>query len=443
MTRTPRPETRGVWYACGHRVNTLPGHEYVYSGPMATYCAWHHPMAVYSPVVNKTFWAFGNADNAPTITAYDHASRQFAYPVVLGSNPDGDAHRNPTVLVDDRGFITVFYGAHGHATHVVRSERPYEISAWRQMPDMPEPRTTYPQPWLISPGEAMVSYRHAPGWNFVSTRDGGETWSEPTCIVDFGCPEDARGCAECSIYGITVAESGGAYPRRVHFVWSRLGGGTPEEIAEKHLWARRYNVYYAWTGDGGATWHRSDGTPYTLPISEADAEKVYDCGQRGVWLKDIQLDRGGRPVFLFLDAVPETYESRWMVGRLVDDGWQITCVTQSDHMYDDGGLLCLADDDIRMYGPTSVVQPQQDGGEIEEWQSVDGGLSWRNTAHVTSGSRFSHNGVKVVFGHERGPGDLRMVWSYGDSVYPPETSEVLLYCYGEGMERVTPVEFGG
>jgi len=36
-----------------------------------------------------------------------------------------------------------------------------------------------------------------------------------------------------------------------------------------------------------------------------------------------------------------------------------------------------------------------------------------------------------------------MVWSYGDSVYPPETSEVLLYCYGEGMERGTPVEFGG
>ena len=436
----PAPETRGVWYACGHRVNTLPGQEYVYSGPMATYCAWHRPMAAYAPDVNRTFWVYGNADNAPTITVYDHATGRFAYPVVLGSNPDGDAHRNATIAIDDDGFLVVFYGAHGHHTHVLRSARPYDVGAWETLPDLPEPHTSYPQPFMVNPGELLVSYRHAPGWNFTTTRDRGRTWAEPRAVVDFGCPSEARGCAECSIYGITIGDTGD-YPRRVHFAWSRLGGGTLEEIASKHLWARRYNIYYACTDDGGRTWRRSDGTPYTLPIDEEQAEKVYDCGQRGVWLKDIQLDADGRPLVLFIDSVPETYESRWLVARLLPSAWQMSQVAESDHMYDDGGLLYMAEDDIRVYAPTTAVQPRQDGGEIEEWRSTDGGKTWANTAHITAGSRYSHNNVKTVFNHQAGPGDLQVVWSYGDSVYPPESDEVLLYRYGRGMAAGAPAEF--
>lgn len=437
---TPAPETRGVWYACGYRVCTLPGHDYVYSGPMATYCAWHRPMAVYAPDTNRTYWVYGNADNAPTITSYDHATRQFAYPVVLGSNPDGDAHRNPTLALDEQGYLYVFYGSHGHPTHCLRSRRPYDFTAWDTMSDLPEPRTTYPQPWLVSPGEIMVSYRQAPGWNCTTTTDGGRTWAPPTNVVNFGCPDEAAGCAECSIYAVSVAASQG-YPRAVHLAWSRLGGGTPEEIATKHLWARRYNVYYAWTGDGGRTWRRSDGSEYDLPITEDAAEKVYGCGQRGVWLKDIQLDAAGRPLILFLDAEPATYESQWLVARPRVDGWTTSWLATSDHMYDDGGLVYLSEADIRVYGPTTDVQPHEDGGEIEEWQTGDGGATWRNTGHVTAGSRYSHNNVKVVFGHEHGPGDLRVVWSYGDSNYPPATTDVRLHAHGEGRDGATEVLF--
>lgn len=434
------PETRGVWYCCGYRVNTLPGHDYVYSGPMATYCAWHRPMAVFSPETQRTYWVYGNADNAPTITYYDHTTRRFVYPVVLGRNPDGDAHRNPTLALDEHGFLHVFYGSHGHPTHVLRSQRPHDLSAWEAVSDLPEPHTSYPQPWLVSPGQIMVSYRQAPGWNCTTTTDGGRTWCEPVNIVNFGCPDDAHGCAECSIYAVSIAESAGER-RKVHLAWSRLGGGTPEEVATKHLWARRYNVYYAWTGDGGRTWHRSDGSDYSLPIGEDTAEKLYDCGQRGVWLKDIQLDAAGRPLILFLDAEVETFASRWLVLRQTEAGWRTSEIGVSDHMYDDGGLVYLGEDDIRVYAPTTAVQPREDGGEIEEWQSVDGGVTWANTRHLTAGSLYSHNNVKVVFGHELSPGDLRVVWSYGDSNYPPETTEVRLHAYGEGWTGPTEVSF--
>lgn len=415
----------GVWYCCG-QATLLPGKSYVYSGPMATYCAWHRPMAVCAPEVEGTFFVFGDADNAPAIGRYDHRTGRFSTPMVLGSNPDGDAHRNPTLLIDREGYLRVFYGAHGRATRALRSKRPYDVATWVSCADIPD--TSYPQPWELLPGEVFVSYRgggarEGTWWRCRKSLDGGRSWEAPGDLVAF------EGCA---IYGVTVAEAGPC-PRRVHFAWSRLGGGTEEEARTKHLWARRYNVYYACSDDGGETWRRSDGTPYALPITEETAEKVYDCGQRGVWLKDIQLDAGGDPCVLFLDAEPGTYESVWKFARLAEGRWRFSDLTVSDHMYDDGGLVILKEDDFRVYAPTRAAQPHEDGGEIEEWRSSDGGVTWRRARSLTSGSPYSHNNVKVVFNHQRGGGDFRVFWSYGDSLFPPATREVRMYCYGEAL----------
>jgi len=91
----------------------------------------------------------------------------------------------------------------------------------------------------------------------------------------------------------------------------------------------------------------------------------------------------------------------------------------------------LAPDDWRVWGPTTASQPYEDGGEIEEWQSRDGGLTWQNTKHLTRNSEYSHNHVKAVFGPARG--DFRVFWSYADSKSPPASRDVALYYYGEDL----------
>ena len=275
------------------------------------------------------------------------------------------------------------------------------------------------------------AYSGSAGWIYRRSRDGAASWDEPVIFVKF---------EGCSIYAITIAENG-LYPRKVHIAWSRLGGGTPEEVEQKHLWARRYNVYYACSDDGGTTWRRSDGSAYDLPISEDNAEKIYDCGQHGVWLKDIQLDANGNPCILFLDAEIETFETAWKFARCMAGEWRISDITTSDHMYDAGGLVILADDDFRIYGPTTASQPQEDGGEIEEWTSHDGGGTWTNTKHLTEGSQYSHNQVRTVFNHQAGPGDFRVIWCYGDSNFPPETRDVFMYYYGEALGEPRRVAF--
>jgi len=60
---------------------------------------------------------------------------------------------------------------------------------------------------------------------------------------------------------------------------------------------------------------------------------------------------------------------------------------------------------------------------------------------VTAGSQWSHNHVKQVRGHQRGPGDLRAIWSYGDSRQPPARRDVRLYYFGDGMDAGREIPF--
>jgi len=421
---------RGVWYGCGTE-NALPSRKYVYAGGKATYCAWHRPMAVYAPQVEKIFFVFGDAENRPAISFYDLHAGSFARPLALGANPDGNAHRNPTLLIDQAGFVYVFYGYHGgrQPIRVLRSAAPYDIGQWTSLPDFTEGEGSYAEPWEVRPGEFLVPHRIPSGWAFKKSADAGKTWGPTVRLAEFDTYEFCS-----TVYGMTMAERGG-FPRNVHFAWSKLGGGSAEAKRTKPLWARRFNVYYACSDDGGTTWRRSDGTPYALPITEDTAERIHDSGEHGVWLKDIQIDPQGRPCILFIDADTSTYESTWKFARHYQDGWAFSDIARSDHMYDGGALVLLADDDFRMYGPTTSVQPGIDGGEIEEWCSADAGRTWQNTRHVTTGSAYSHNHVKTVFNHEQGNGEFRVFWSYADGRFPPEGRDVFLYAYGETMPQ--------
>ncbi len=319
------------------------------------------------------------------------------------------------MLIDEEGYIYIFHGSHCSPTLVKRSARPYDTSEWAELATIEE-STSYPQPWLLRPREITVLFRkggtHNAAESYVKSTDGGASWSER---VDVVTTPPKNGC-----YAVSIAETG-AYPRKVHMAWSVTRGD----------WWQRYHVWYAYSDDGGETWRRADGTPYELPITEPTSEMVFesDVPDHGVWLKDIQLDSQGKPYILFIDGNTLTYDCVWRLAEYSDGRWNIYEVAPSQHMYDGGALVILADDDFRVYAPTTPSQPYQDGGEIDEWQSIDGGRTWKKTRQLTSGSEFCHNHVKTVFNHGRG--DFRVFWNYGDAVNPPSSRDVALYFYGE------------
>ena len=407
----------GVWHAssCTRRVSPTAGT--VYGGAHATYCAWTRPMAVYVASQDKTYFVFGNSDNSPTIGCYDHKSRTLSDAVVVGTTPDGDAHKNPHILIDDEGYIYVFYRSHCSPTHLAKSSRPFDISKWVPMGVVAED-SSYPQPWQLKPGEISLFFRqggtHNAGEVRIVSRDGGQTWSAPQLL--------ASSPPKNGFYAVSIAETG-PYPRKLHLAWSVTRGD----------WWQRYHVYYAYSDDGGYTWKKSDGTVYELPITEAKSERIFrsDVPDRGVWLKDIQLDSHGNPHILFVDGHTLSYDCVCRLAVCREGKWAVNRIAGCDHMYDAGSLVFLADEDLRAYLPTTPSQPYEDGGEIDEWQSTDGGESWTKTKSLTSGSEYSHNHVKTVF--NRGKDDFRVFWSYGDAKVPPETHDVHLYRYGETM----------
>lgn len=142
----------------------------------------------------KTYVALSATDqDEPYIWAYDHETKAWQGPVQVGQNqlPPSDQHGNPSLIIDDDGYIHVWYGGHGHRTseHVyARSANPGDISEWIH-PKF-DTKLTYPMPCVLSDGTVAVMYRRGnhsmPGsdaWLYRFSSDNGQTWSQPRVIV--------------------------------------------------------------------------------------------------------------------------------------------------------------------------------------------------------------------------------------------------------------------
>ena len=123
---------RGIWY-----MNQPSGDEYKYkySGGLGTYCAKHKPFAVYCPKANKTFFCYGgtakdsNRKLIHMVSYFDHKTKTVPRPTILLDKKTSDAHDNPVISVDDKGFVWIFSTSHGTSrpSYVHRSAAPYDI----------------------------------------------------------------------------------------------------------------------------------------------------------------------------------------------------------------------------------------------------------------------------------------------------------------------------
>ena len=409
---TPEYETvssskSGCWYGDGD----------FYHGPMGTYPQWHRPMAVYAQPVDKTYFVFGNRLFHAMIMAYDHASGTFEGPLNLGTFTAPDAHMNPGLFIDEQGYIYVFFGSHNTTENVVRSSTPYNISSFTIRASIPF--HSYPQTWQLQAGEIFHLHRgqDTRSFNFRTSVNSAASWSAPTQLTSFSTAHWT--------YPISIAENG-TYPRSLYVVYT---------IYNSTIQHRRH-IYFTATHDAGQTWVKSNASPVTLPITSPTVDKVWDSGLDQVNLSDIQLDEQGN-VYVLFNQGDGTAPNSWTWRILRFDGAQWTSYvipTGGDHHFDIGGLVTLGGGQLRAYLPSTPSQPGDDGGDIEEWESLDSGQTWNKLADLTQSSSYSHNFIRTVLHSDPA---FRIFWSYGDSRIQPESTEVQLYLYGE--EQPGPV----
>lgn len=428
---------RGVWY-----YNQKSNDEYVYkySGGLGTYCAKHQPFAVYRKEVNKTFFCYGGSTKEDSrrllhmVSYYDHATGAVPRPTILLDKKTTDAHDNPVIAMDDRGYIWILSTSHGRSrpSYIHRSRRPYDIDAFDRVDATyegddgqrrPITNFSYMQAWH-TPGRGFTAFftRYddpAKRTNMFMTSRDGESWSawRRLAAIDWGH------------YQISTA---GASKAACAFNYHPAGKGLN--------W--RTNLYYLETPDGGKTWRSVGGQPIETPLTSPDNPALvhdYRAKDLKVYLKDIQLDDAGRPVILYLtsqgyESGPKNDPRTWTVARWTGDRWRISEVTTSDNNYDMGSLYLEADGRCRIIAPTSPgPQRFNPGGEMAMWLSRDESRTWAKVKELTRGSEMNHTYARrPVNAHP----DFYALWADGHGRQP--SASRLYFCNRDGDVFMLP-----
>jgi hypothetical protein len=381
---------RGIWYA---NQPSKDEYKFKYSGGMATYPQQHIPIAYYAAAVQKTFFVYGGTRDDKNqllhmVSYYDHATGTVPRPRILLDKQTDDAHDNPTLMIDDDGYLWVFSNSHGggRPSFIHRSLKPYSIEAFEQIP--PESfryqnlgyaaNFSYSQPWhLEHTGFCFLQTHYVKGKRFLFSQfsENGRIWSEPRPLSQI----------EKGQYQISWRDG------------NRLGTAFNIHPDPAGLNART-NLYYMETCDAGKTWTTVEGKPLDLPLTDKhNPAMVHDYQSEDllVYVKDMGFDDEKHPVILYLTS--RTYESGpqsgpqvWRTARWTGENWEFRDVTQSDNNYDFGSLY-LESGLWRIIGATEPgPQKYNTGGEIAMWTSADRGKTWNKVKQLTRDSQYNH-----------------------------------------------------
>jgi hypothetical protein len=409
---------KGIWFELGQKSK----HGDKYSGGLGTYTAKHHPLAVYAPEVNKTFFVYGGTTAKDKrhllamVSYYDHKKHQVPRPVVVHDKQGvDDPHDNPSLQIDRAGHLWVFVSGRGKTRpgHIYRSSKPYDITSFKHVA---ENEFTYPQPWFNKHGGVLLFTKYTKGRElYWRTSDAeAKTWNKD----------------------IKLAGMGG------HYQMSNQHNGKLITAFNMHPGGNvnlRTNLYFVQTDDRGKTWRTVGGKAVNTPISDPKSAALvrdYRAEDRLVYLKDIGFDAKGNPALLYITAShhqpgPKGDPRMWTIAHWTGSQWLFHDVTRSTHNYDMGSLYIEADDRWRIIAPTQAgPQPLGTGGEIAVWTSDDQGKTWRKQRDVTRSSPHNHGYVRrPVHAHH----DFYGFWADGDA---DQLSESRLYFTNKTGDQV-------
>ncbi|MBN1912218.1 MAG: BNR-4 repeat-containing protein [Pirellulales bacterium] len=382
---------QGIWYSNQKQDEYV----YKYSGGLGTYCAKHLPFAVYAKEVDKTFFCYGgtvgkNKTLLHMVSYYDHKTGTVPRPRILLDKKTTDAHDNPVIALDDKGYIWIFSSSHGTSrpSYISVSEKPNDISAFRRVSTT---NFSYPQPHYI-PGKGFLllhtkykthSKLKKPQRTLCQMASpDGVHWSKPKMYAHIEMGHYQVSACHGDKIGVTF----NMHPLPNGLNW-------------------RTNLYYMETRDMGKTWTTVDGQPLALPLTTVDNPALvaeYRSKKRNVYMKDLEFDAEGRPVILYLtsggwESGPVNSPRTWQTARWTGKDWDIQGSIQSDNNYDMGSLRIESDGLWRLIAPTEPgPQPFNTGGEVALWTSRDQGQTWQKIKQLTHDSRYNHGYCRKV-----------------------------------------------
>jgi hypothetical protein len=410
---------KGIWY-----MNQPSNDEYVYkySGGLAVYPANHRPFAIYSKVVDKTFFCFGGTDDANStllhsVSYFDHKTKKLANPVILLDKKTTDAHDNPVISMDDQGYIWIFSTSHGVArpSYIHKSKKPYDIEDFETIKateivdgkEVPFNNFSYFQVYPIK-GKGFIAL-------FTKYQKGQR-------VIGFNTTKDGIHWNEWKVL---------AHIQEGHYQISTESNGKVGVAFDYHPKGKglnyRTNLQYLETSDFGQSWQNLQGQNAQLPLTDANnLAVVYDYASEKLncYLLDITFDPQLKPAILVIsskgfEAGPGNNPREWTLFRGKQNKWEHHVVTTSDSNYDMGSIYVESDKVLKVVGPT-VDGPQayNPGGEVAMWLSKDGGKTWKKEKQMTKNSTMNHSYVRKPVGARP---DFYGIWADGHGRKPSES----------------------
>jgi hypothetical protein len=309
----------------------------------------------------------------------------------------GDAHDNPVIQVDAKGYIWLFSPTHGpgHTSFIHRSDKPYDIRRFVNV--YPTKRVGDSTVALNNFSYPQVYYRSGRGFTMLFTHYETQSlkYGKRTCRV-IGFMTSPDGIHWSDWKDIANIEEGHYQSSSTWAGHARIGTSFNYHPTREHGAGLDYrtNLYYLYTDDNGKTWRTADGKARDVPLRTiANPALVHDYASEGlkVYINDLNYDKQGHPVILYettkgWEPGPQNGPRQWYTARWTGAAWEILPFTTSDNNYDMGSLYIQPDGSWEVIAPTDPgPQTYNTGGSIVLWRSSDQGHQWTKVRDMTPG----------------------------------------------------------
>lgn len=363
------------------------------------WCWFSDPRAVYYEGEHKrTYIGWTTSGGDIRVGSYDHGTGEKIIKTIH-KNFQADDHTSPSLLVRDDGKIMVFYSYHGGGDMFVRvSKEPENINKWEETRQLGFDRVgrgvCYTNPVQLSlEDDRLYVFWRGIDWKptFAFSQDLGESWSEPTHLIDSPAARPY----------LKVASND---KNEIHFAFTT---GHPRQNPQNSIYYMMYrqgNFYKA----NGTKIKSTDG----LPVRVSQADVVYDAAETDVraWVWDIAVDKESKPVIVYT-RLPDTEDHRYHYARWDGEKWndhelcsggkwfpQTREGQRQPEPHYSGGIV------LDHTNPSVVYLSREINGtfEIEKWTTSDKGASWSNTP-ITRNSEYDNVRPVVPRNHKGKP----------------------------------------
>lgn len=251
-----------------------------------------HPAGVH--VNGVTYVSYQGPKEDPYVAAFDHNNNTWLGPIKAGVSDLGkkttkkfkiDNHGKPTMLIDDLGYIHIFYGGHGAGKkygknpygggglgrnkHAV-SRRPYDISEWQDLDNI-SIFGTYNQAIKMDNGDIYLIYRHGAhrsDWVYQKSTDHGRTFEPAVPILKHKHRTDMPSTDSWYVWASKGQRDDIILSYDYHVCWLR--GKGPRGLG--HV-TQRHDLYYMVLDTKTETLRDIQNNPLPIPVNKEIADK--------------------------------------------------------------------------------------------------------------------------------------------------------------------------